>query len=433
MKPPVKKPSGNHLLLGCFVLLLHVASDFGVPASAEEVGRLDYSVQAVPLHQELSPDFCWFHPRPAAIPGFGLNGGPSVIVTIQKHLAASDHFSGLYLLRSDDLGKNWSGPREIPELKWRQRPDGVSISVIDVTPGWHPQSRKVIAIGAKTLYSPKGDILRGESKSYETSYATYDPQTDRWSSWRELEMPETDGKFYRVGCGCSQWMVKPDGSLILPVQYHPAGENTRWKATLLDCNFDGERIAYRSHGDEFEIDRGYGYAEPSLIRFKDRYFLTLRHQDGASVTSGIDGMKFERAKPWAFDDGSDLGNYNTQTHWLAHSDGLFLTYTRRGADNDQVTWNRAPMFIAQVDPEKLQVIRATERILLPNRGVMLGNFGATSVTPHESWVTDAELISRLIDPEIGLKPHPKGGDGTVWLGKIQWSKPNRLLIEKSDR
>ena len=48
--------------------------------------------------------------------------------------------------------------------------------------------------------------------------------------------------------------------------------------------------------------------------------------------------------------------------------GLFLVYTRRGANNDHIPRNRAPLFIARVDPGKLHVIRATERIAIPERG-----------------------------------------------------------------
>lgn len=41
------------------------------------------------------------------------------------------------------------------------------------------------------------------------------------------------------------------------------------------------------------------------------------------------------------DDGKELGSYNTQRHWLAHSVGPFLVYTRRGADNDHILRHRA--------------------------------------------------------------------------------------------
>ena len=87
-----------------------------------------------------------------------------------------------------------------------------------------------------------------------------------------------------------------------------------------------------------------------------------------------DGLQFAEPKPWLFDDGSDLGSYNTQQHWLAHSDGLFLIYTRRGANNDHILRHRAPLFMAQVDPQTQQVIRRTEKVVVPN-AAELGNFG----------------------------------------------------------
>ena len=65
---------------------------------------------------------------------------------------------------------------------------------------------------------------------------------------------------------------------------------------------------------------------------------------------------------------------------MKHSDGLFLVYTRRGANNDHVIRNRAPLFIAQVDPERLCVIRATEKAIVPDRGASLGNFGVANIS-----------------------------------------------------
>jgi hypothetical protein len=186
-------------------------------------------------------------------------------------------------------------------------------------------------------------------------------------------------------------------------------------------------MKYLKHGDELAIKGGRGLCEPSLAFFRGKYFLTLRNDARAYVTTSPDGLHFAPIRAWTFDDGRELGSYNTQAHWLVHSDGLFLTYTRRGANNDHIARNRAPIFVAQVDPAKLQVIRKTEKALLPERGVMLGNFGATAITPHESWVTDAEFISRLVDRSAGTKPHPRGADGTVWVGRVKWSQPNGLV------
>lgn len=65
---------------------------------------------------------------------------------------------------------------------------------------------------------------------------------------------------------------------------------------------------------------------------------------------------------------------------------------RETSNNDHVFRHRAPLFIAQVDPQRLCVIRATERILVPQRGARLGNFGVTDVSQEETWVTVAEWM-----------------------------------------
>jgi hypothetical protein len=101
-------------------LLLVVAQSSGTEDRPAPVG---FQVQADVVRSELSPDYCWFHPRVAALPGFGRDGQPAVIMTIQKHLGVSDHYSGLFFLRTDDLGKTWSGPTEIPELAWLEGPN----------------------------------------------------------------------------------------------------------------------------------------------------------------------------------------------------------------------------------------------------------------------------------------------------------------------
>ena len=168
------------------------------------------------------------------------------------------------------------------------------------------------------------------------------------------------------------------------------------------------------------VKGGRGLGEPSLVLFKGTYYLTMRNNFKAYVTTSKNGLNWTPFKPWTFDDGSDLGSYNTQAHWLVHSDGLFLSYTRRGANNDHIARNRAPLFVAQVDPIKLNVIRATEQVLMPERGVMLGNFGASAITKNESWVTDAEYV-------LGDKPHPRGANGTGWAARVIWSKKNKLV------
>jgi hypothetical protein len=109
-----------------------------------------------------------------------------------------------------------------------------------------------------------------------------------------------------------------------------------------------------------------------------------------------------------------LGSYNTQQHWITHSEGLFLAYTRRGADNDKVFRNRAPLFIAQVDPARLVVERKSERTLLPNLGEAFGNFRLCNVSPGQTWVVDCLRLASPATPSL-------------FIAKIHWSTANQLF------
>lgn len=373
--------------------------------------------------RQLNKNFCWFHPRAAAMPGFGQNGNPAVIMTIQKLLMADDFYSGMYFMRTNDLGKSWTGPVEIPELSWEYEVDSTIVSVTDVTPGWHNSTGKLIAIGIMVRYTKKGKQLLDKSRSHDAVYTVFDPKTEKWTPWKILaKVPEPNSKFYFVNPGNVQWLVKPDGNILLPIYFSGAGsgESSDQSVTVLECSFDGAEMAYVRHGNEMSVQGGRGLVEPSLTMFKNRYYLTLRNDFRAYVTTSNDGLNYLPIKEWTFNDGQELGSFNTQAHWLSHSKGLFLTYTRRDASNGHITRNRAPMFIAEVDPEKINVLRSTERILIPERGVMLGNFGAAPITKDESWVTDAEYI-------YGDKPNPRGADGTVWTSRVLWSKKNKLV------
>jgi hypothetical protein len=65
------------------------------------------------------------------------------------------------------------------------------------------------------------------------------------------------------------------------------------------------------------------------------------------------------------------------------------------------------------------VIRQTEKAIIPERGVMLGNFGAAAITASESWVTDAEYM-------LGSRPNSRGANGSIFAARIVWSTPNGL-------
>ena len=379
-----------------------------------QADMLDFGIKLDTVLKHDDGEFLWFHPRVAAIPDAG-GGEPAVVMTLQKHLRVSDYYSGLSVMRSDDLGKSWTGPEARPELAWVHEEGGIVTAVCDVTPGWHAPSGELLAIGAQVRYSPAGEQLEDERRSHQTAYAVHDPKTGEWSRWKMLEMP-AEAKFDYARSACAQWLVEPDGTLLLPF-YFGASAGEPNSVTVVKCAFDGSEIKYTEHGTEMSLNVVRGLCEPSLVCFGGRYYLTIRNDVKGYVTVGDDGLEFEPIKPWTFDDGADLGSYNTQQHWVAHSDGLFLTYTRRGADNDHVMRNRAPLFIAQVDPDKLHVIRSSERVLIPERGATLGNFGAAAISERESWVTVAEGV-------WNDEARRRGAEGAVFVARVVWGRPD---------
>ena len=392
--------------------------------SAEETTPLDFTVRLDVATQALTPEFCWFHPRAAAIPGAGKDGKPAVLMTIQKHLKVSDYYSGMWTMRSDDLGGSWAGPMEISELGWVKKEDGIVMAVADVTPGWHPPTRRLLAIGCSVRYSPKGKQLSDTKRPSQTAYAVHDPKTGTWSTWQTLELPP-DEKFNFARNGCSQWLVESDGTVLVPI-YFAQSSGVPFRVTVVRCRFDGKRLTYQEHGTELCLNVVRGLCEPSLVKFRDRYYMTIRNDVKGYVATSDDGLHFGPIRPWTFDDGAELGSYNTQQHWLVHSDGLFLAYTRCGADNDHIFRHRAPLFLARVDPQKLHVLRSTEKVLIPERGSQMGNFGASAITADESWVTVSEYMA-------SDKPHPKGANGSTFVARVIWSKPNGQVASRQKR
>lgn len=356
---------------------------------------------------------CWVHPRAGAIPG----PRPKVVMTLQKLLlTGSDVFFELNDTRTDDLGQNWSPISPHPEtLGRREEPGGVVVGTCDFTPKWHPQTGKLLGTGHTVRYL--GDKVIHDRKR-ETSYAIYDEATRQWSPWTTLEMPQ-DPKFHSAGAGSVQRVDLDNGDILLPI-YFKGQKDKYYRVTVLRCRFDGQVMRFIEQGSELVLEEGRGVYEPSLTRFQGRFYLTLRNDTAGYVAVSEDGLNFGPLQPWRFDDGTHLGNYNTQQHWVTHRDSLWLVYTRQGAHNDHVFRHRAPLFIAQVDPKTLAVLRTTETVLVPERGARLGNFAVCEVSPDEIWVTVSEWM-QTHSPHIVIPPENAfGADNSVYTARLRW-------------
>ncbi len=408
-------------LSACFLIVL-LLSQFHQATLHSDDKTLGFKtdLQTLVVHHDRKS--LWFHPRACYLPKGSNTNGISGVMTIQKHLYASDFYSGMSVMYQTQPDGKWSAPVEVQELSWRKESEKVILGVCDVTPAWHEQSQKVIAIGVQLRYSLKGVHLYDKYRSYDVGYSVFDPQTKKWTVWKSLSNGPTGKKYHLFAPGCTQFHIRKDGTILLPV-YYGDNANGPFGSMVLKCSFDGSDLKYQEHGNEMELDVVRGLCEPSLVKFQERFYLTVRNDKKGYVTTSLDGLNYEPIKPWTFDDGEELGSYNTQQHWLSHSDGLFLVYTRKGANNDMIMRNRAPLFMAQVDAEKLQVIRKTEKAIIPNRGAQLGNFGACMATEKESWVTASEGIFGNLKQQ--KEKEKMGADGSTFLVRILWEKPNK--------
>jgi hypothetical protein len=362
---------------------------------------------------------CWVHPRAGIIPG----DIPTVVLTMQKAaIVGSDIFGPLNDMRTDDLGKTWSAPTEHAKtLGQREEPNNISVTPSDFWPKWHAHSKTLLGIGHNVRYQ-NNKVM--PMRQRETVYSSYDPDSRTWTNWDVLVMPDAE-RFYGAGAGSVQRLDLPNGDILLPIYFNPKGDKFS-RVSVVRCAFDGKRLSVVEIGNELHMDTDRGMGEPSLTCFRNRYYLTMRHDKGAYVSTSEDGLRFSDPQAWLWDDGTELGSYNTQTHWVTHDDALFLVYTRRGANNDHIPRHRAPLFIGQVDRDKLCIIKSSERELMPQRGAKLGNFGVTEVSENETWVTDAEWMQTNGPNYSDFAECMKyRSDNAVFTARIQWQTPNK--------
>lgn len=402
----------------CFLL------SFAVSAAAvfAESPSLIASIEKQTLWQNRSGDgVTWFHPRACVVPKS--DGEPTVLMTMQE-IGGSDYFGQVHWTSSSDGGRNWSDPTPIPALDRVAvdgRSDGLTAGVCDVTPQYHAPTKSVLALGHVVFYKgPK--FSRGDQLPRYPVYVTRDAN-GHWSDRKILAWDDPRGThIYSNNCG--QRVVRSDGRVQMSFTFGPKAEH-RMVAGVLAA-FDGDQLSVEQVGPALLHPHKRGLLEPSVTTFNDQVWMTIRAEDGHGyVATSEDGLTFSDKQPWTWDDGSPIEMSTTQQHWLTHSDGLFLVYTREDKTNTNVMRWRSPLWVARVDPQTRQLIRATERAVLPLVGdgikdpdgvALMGNFDVTNVSPTESWVTVGEWLPR------------QNARGNVLLARIRWSKPNLLSL-----
>jgi hypothetical protein len=397
-----------------FVFVILAVLHCHVSAADAPAFRIEHSIVLTS-----SANLHWAQSRAALIPGEPAR----VLMTTQEIEKDGSHgYRDLFMLETRDGGRTWSDARRIESLRRTRVGEGHDFVMGDVCPQWHAASRVVLATG-KTFGFRDG--VREDRALERVSYAVFSPVTNEWSSLKLLSLPEKDHEgraFLEPNSGCAQRFDLPGGDVLLPIRYRKDPASRAYTTIVARCSFDGEALTYREHGSELTIPRERGLYEPSVTGFAGRFFLTMRADHSAFVARSNDGLNYDPMLEWTFDDGQVLGSYNTQQHWIAHSRGLYLIYTRGGANNDHVFRHRAPLFIARVDPERLCVLRATEQVLMPETGLDLGaGFAPVDVSANETWV---------ISSETGFPKERTDEPNRVLLAKIVWTEPNQIFTSR---
>jgi hypothetical protein len=363
----------------------------------------------------------WAQSRAGLIPG---NPAQVLVVTQQFEKRGSHGYRDVFVTETTDGAQTWSQPQRIDNLARAKSADGRETVMGDICPQWHAATRTLLATGKTFGFLANADDNKAkDDRSMEkVAYAVYSPATRQWTGMKQVAMPAKDheGKvILEPNAGCNQRFDLPNGDILLPIRYRKDPKSRQYTTIVARCTFDGDTLTYREHGSELTSPGTRGLYEPSVTGYGGRYFLTMRADETGFVSVSEDGIHYSPPAEWKFDDGQALGSYNAQQHWVAHSEALYLVYSRRGANNDHVFRNRAPLFIAQVDPVKLCVLRATEQILMPETGVDLaGGFGVLEFSPQETWIISTEMA------------FPKGREdesNRVLLAKILWNRPNELI------
>jgi len=366
----------------------------------------------------------WFAPSLAVIPSQGKNGGARVFVRVLQ-LTGND-IGPEHFLWTDDLGKTWTPPWE-----------SMNISKIPLDNDvfewpafglyYHRKTQTTLGLGSTLFSRDRGDeiVLKSEVLVFDRpssmACTVWNPSRGDFDGWEKLALPQDMvGLGNVITPGCGQWHETDDGTILMPFIH--SQDNGPRRVGTLRMSFDGRTLRILEAGKTVGVEKMWGADEPSIVRFGDQFYMTIRseYQDGRMYQArSDDGLNWDGFEPWRWDDGSIGDTANTQQHWLTRGDELFLVYTRKSELNNGVFRCRAPLIIAQVDPDTLRLVRASEKIVFPENGARMGNFSVANVSDTEAWIMTGEWLEQYVPG------HQKGM--RFWIDLVDGGKPvNRM-------
>ena len=345
-----------------------------------------------------------FHPKAAMYPD------GRICMALQT-IGGGDYYGPVEYCFSDDKGQTWSKPEKVPTLDWMVEPRhaGAFQGVCDTVVSYDPATGCMLFIGHNVFY--KNDRFMDTLGSWDKE--DYAPELLRrgcgaalrpdgtWTERQLFEPAEFAGNFTFM-CGCAQRILEEDGSWLIPFNTRTM-DNPCCYVTVFRVRFDGEKFEFGERGNILRHEVNRGLLEPSLMKFKGTYYMTLRAEDGCAYwTRSADGLNYDPIQPWKFDDNTLLETSTTQQHFLCSDEKLYLSYVRKNEVNQDICRFRAPLYIAEVNPETMELIKATEEIVFPIDGDLSnpdevffsGNFMPMRINDHEWLITDGQSQAR---------------------------------------
>ena len=365
-------------------------------------------IKAHRIGTNFNGEFCYTGPQGVVLPN-----GNLFVTTAPLLLSGVDTCYGIQSFFVDGKTFEHTPFRKHENLERKRLPDGREYLPSAFSPIYHKKTGKVLLIGGDTYYTGDNETIEWADDPRHTTYIVYDEKTGEFSDVAWVDM-HGDKRYFNAGNCLGQCYEEENGDVLVPFFYKCGGYN--YATSVMRCSFDGKTLTMKEIGAPVTVQKPRGLYEASVTKFNGEYFLCLRNDEDGYLAKSLDGLQYGEPVPLCFDDGASVGNYCTQQHWLKGGGKLWLVYTRRGADNDHVFRHRAPLFIAEVDPVTLRVVRASEKIAVPNRGARLGNFSCCSESDRRGFVVASEWMQFA------------GGDKDGWKTCMQYGSDNSFFI-----
>ena len=346
-------------------------------------------------------------------PAIATDGETTLVSYGDLLLTGSDVFTGSYIVKSTDGGETFSAPVKQTGLPDKYE-NGLRFSH-SASVYYNRTHKRWFGLGVTVPYEhDRHPVLIDGVAPNKCFFCGVDTETCQFTDPRPIDIPFE----YVCGYNFGQTVELEDGDMLIPFNF-TTKENTRMMAVVIRYTFSGDSLRAVKVGTPIIANEyGRGVCEPSLARLNGRYYLALRTDEVGLFAESEDGYSFGTPKPYVWDDGSVLENYNTQQHWMISKNALYLAYTRRGAHNDHVFRHRAPIFMARFDEKRGCLIRGGEVILVPELGARLGNFCAIAPNENEAWLITAEWMQSW-GGKLGVC-EKYGSDNSFWLAKVFW-------------